>query len=917
LTSSMTRPTGGRWLPLAAGLFALTVTAWAANTGSADPKPTADPAAEYAANIRPILAKYCLSCHSTEKKKGDLNLERFDSLEAVRKNPRAWQAVWEKLDAGEMPPGKAAQPSPEQHALLTAWVRGFLVTEVKSHAGDPGRVVVRRLSNAEYDYTIRDLTGVDLRPTRNFPADGAAGEGFTNVGDALVMSPTLLTKYLKAAKEISARAVLLPDGFRFSPSTARRDWIDEAVTQLHKTYRQFDPGPEDGRLDFTPYLTATIVHHDDLLAGRVTTDAVASQEKLNPKYLQILWQALTDKEPSFPLDRIRTRWRQTSPKDAAALAAEVRAWQALLWKSNKIGSYMNPVWQDGANPAFTELQNPHSTNRPPAASEGAVADLRGAAPKRQEAGFDAFRHCFPVYLYHAKIVPDDEVICLRMFFREDDALVRLFLDDARKQQLDRLWATLRWVSQEPLVEEKNYPQFLGFVSQDGPGPLKNFKTRTEEGVHQRAAAFTKDREAAAPKHLVALLDFASRAYRRPLLDKEKTDLRHLYDALRKKEMTHEDAFRLVLTRVLMSPTFLYRIEQPSAGKGPRPVSPWEQATRLSYFLWATMPDVELRDAAAGGKLTDADGLAAQAGRMLKDPRTRGLATEFATQWLQVRDFQNNKEKNEKLFPTFDVELRQDLFEETVLYFQDLFQNDRSVLEILDSDHAFLDETLAKHYGVPNVAGPQWRRVDGVKQYGRGGVLTMGSILTTQSGASRTSPVLRGNWLVETLLGEKIPRPPPNVPKLPDDVTSGDELTVRQLTEKHTRVAECAVCHQRIDPYGFALEKYDPLGRLRDKDLGGRPIDCAARLRDGTQFNGVEGLRRYLLDQRKDDFLRHFCTKLLGYALGRSVALADQPLIDDMVAGLKANDYRVSVAIMAIIRSKQFRCHRVRDAVGEE
>jgi hypothetical protein len=252
-----------------------------------------------------------------------------------------------------------------------------------------------------------------------------------------------------------------------------------------------------------------------------------------------------------------------------------------------------------------------------------------------------------------------------------------------------------------------------------------------------------------------------------------------------------------------------------------------------------------------------------------------------------------------------------------LYFQDLFQNDRSVLEILDSDHTFLNESLAKHYGIPNVAGPQWRRVDGVRQYGRGGVLTMGSILTTQSGASRTSPVLRGNWLVETLLGEKIPRPPPNVPKLPDDVTSGDELTVRQLTEKHTRVAECAVCHQRIDPYGFALEKYDSIGRLRDKDLGGRPIDCAARLRDGTQFNGVEGLRRYLLDQRKDDFLRHFCTKLLGYALGRSVALADQPLIDDMVAGLKANNYRVSVAIMAIIRSKQFRCHRDRDGAGEE
>ena len=229
----------------------------------------------------------------------------------------------------------------------------------------------------------------------------------------------------------------------------------------------------------------------------------------------------------------------------------------------------------------------------------AGADLRGADPRRLEAGFDAFRRCFPAYRYHAKIVPDDEIICLRLFFREDDVLDRLFLDDGRRRQLDRLWTELRYVSQQPLVEERNYPQFLGFVSQDGPEPLRKFKTTTEQGVHQRAAEFTKDLEAAAPKQLDALLDFASRAYRRPLEEKEKTDLRNLYDALRKKEMTHEEAFRLVLTRVLVSPAFLYRIEQPAAGQGSQPVSPWELATRLSYFLWATTPDAELRDAAAG------------------------------------------------------------------------------------------------------------------------------------------------------------------------------------------------------------------------------------------------------------------------------------------------------------------------------
>jgi len=1175
-------------LPSVAGLCALVLVLWASATAdAADPTSTADPAAEYSAHVRPILTQYCLSCHSREKRRGDLNLERFDTLDAARKDPRAWQEVWEKLEAGEMPPGKAPQPTPEERGRLTAWVRGFLVAEMKSHAGDPGRVVVRRLSNAEYDNTIRDLTSVDLRPTRDFPSDGAAGEGFTNAGDALVMSPTLLGKYLKAAKEIAAHAVLLPDGFRFSPSTARRDWTDEALAELRQAYRDSAPGPDDGRLDFTPYLAATVAHRDDLKSGKMTIDAAANQAKLNPKYLLMVWRALSDPEPSFPLDRIRARWLQTSPQDVEALASEVRAWQGLLWKFNKIGSYMNPVWQDAAMPTFIEsqtlrfkptlppgrneivlylaardlgglgdegglvvwrrprfeggrpqwtqrtpsyllrdaaefggrldaayrtvfadtsdylaavedaahdsvltpeilakkrdldvtvlkhwiaylgrgpipadsvlgrwrsaaadpkrrdelamlahqvrdlmtgerpadknkpdwilydslasldgplfqgidlvawakdapagapaggphfglgssrfirdpsgktgdadsltaladsvievrlptawLQNrefivdammapgtaggpvrletrldPPDRNAPPAPGPlVASADLLRADSKQLAAGFDAFRRCFPAYRYYAKIIPDDEIINLRLFAREDDVLVGTFLDDAHKQRLDRLWTQLRFVSQQPLVEEKNYPQFLGFVSQDGPEPFKKFKATTEEGVHRRAAEFAKEQDAVAPKQLDALLDFAARAYRRPLEDKEKSDLHKLYDDLRQKEMTHEEAFRLVLARVLASPAFLYRIEQPAAGGGSQPISAWEQATRLSYFLWATTPDAQLRDAAAANKLADADDLATQAARMLKDPRTRGLATEFAAEWLQVRDFQNNKEKNEKLFPTFDDQLRQDLFEETILYFQDLFQNDRSVLEIVDSDHTFLNESLAKHYGIPNVSGPQWRRVDGVRQYGRGGVLTMGSVLATQSGASRTSPVLRGNWVVETLLGEKIPRPPPNVPKIPDDGTNADDLTVRQQVERHTRVAECAVCHQRIDPYGFALEKYDPIGRLRDRDLGGRPIDCTAKLRDGTQFDGVDGLRRYLLNQRRDDFLRHFCTKMLGYALGRSVTLADQPLIDDIVADLKANGCRVSAAIMAIIRSKQFRCHRERDAIGEE
>src|SRR5262249_10055384 len=232
----------------------------------------------------------------------------------------------------------------------------FLDAEAKDRAGDPGLVPLRRLSNAEYNYTIRDLTAVDLQPAREFPADGAAGEGFTNAAEALAdMSPTLLNKYLNAAKEISAHAVLLPDGFRFSPTKTRRDWTDESLARLRAFYAAYSA---DGRLPLQSYLMATVRHRQDLASGKVTLEAVAAREKLNAKYLQVLWQPLTDSNPSYPLDRIRSRWRQASEKDVPALLAEVSAWQAALWKFVKIGSYVdgNTIRQAANDPAAAATQ---------------------------------------------------------------------------------------------------------------------------------------------------------------------------------------------------------------------------------------------------------------------------------------------------------------------------------------------------------------------------------------------------------------------------------------------------------------------------------------------------------------------------------------------------------------------------------
>jgi hypothetical protein len=300
--------------------------------------------------------------------------------------------------------------------------------------------------------------------------------------------------------------------------------------------------------------------------------------------------------------------------------------------------------------------------------------------------------------------------------------------------------------------------------------------------------------------------------------------------------------------------------------------------------------------------------------MAKDVRVRRLATEFACQWLHIYDFDSLDEKSTRHFPTF-AGVRSAMQEEAILFFADLFQNDGSVLSILDGDHTFLNEALAKHYGIPGVTGPDWRRVDGVKQYGRGGILGLAATLAKQSGASRTSPILRGNWVAEVLLGDKLPRPPKNVPQLPDDEAATQGLTMRQLVERHTTDPRCASCHVRIDAFGYALEAYDAIGRRRDRDLGDRPIDTSARLRDGTAFDGFDGLRDYLATTRREAVIKQFCRKFLGYALGRAVQLSDDPLLQEMEQKLRNNGYRFSAILEAVVASRQFREIRGRDVTG--
>jgi len=580
--------------------------------------------------------------------------------------------------------------------------------------------------------------------------------------------------------------------------------------------------------------------------------------------------------------------------------------QAVTTKPATLGLAAGAARELGGKSTWSDGERPIVSDSPILAREGS------SARKRIEGAFDDFRRLFPAALCYTKIVPVDEVVTLTLFYREDDALRRLMLDDAQAATLDRLWAELHYVSHDALKLVDAFEQLWQYATQDAdPSAF----TPMREPIKQRAEEFKQLLVDTQPAHLDAVLKFADKACRRPMTEAERSALHGLYRKLRAEEIPHEEAIRLTLARVLVSPAFLYRAEKPVEGMKPGPVGDWELATRLSYFLWASAPDDELRQLAAQGRLHNPDVLAAQTRRMLRDPRVRRLATEFACAWLHVYDFDQLGEKSERHFPTF-ASLRGDMYEETIRFFTEFFQCDGSVLDILDADHTFLNEALAKHYEIPGIAGAEWRRVDGVKQFSRGGILAHATTLSKQSGASRTSPILRGNWVTEVLLGDKLPRPPKDVPRLPED-EAAETLTVRQLTEKHSSDPKCYGCHRRMDAYGFSLEGFDAIGRRRERDLGDRPIDTHAKTMDGVEFEDLDGLRDYLLTKRRDAFLKQFCRKLLGHPLGRGVILSDGPLVSEMCARLKARDYRVTAAIETIVRSKQFREIRGRDMVSED
>ena len=989
---------------------------------------------QFTRTVRPFVGTYCVMCHGGSSPAAQFDLTSYSNLAAVVRDYPRWNLVLEKLEAGQMPPKPMKQPPAEARQAVIDWVRAVRASEARKNAGDPGPVLPRRLSDAEYDYTIRDLTGVDMKPAREFPVDPANTAGFDNSGESLTMTPALLKKYLQAAHEVADHMVLTPDGFVFAPYTmlAESDREKFAIQRIVDFYLSRPT-------DFADYFQAAwrFKYRKELGTPHATLADVAAQSNVSPSYLPLVWQLIEEapgkaKQEVGPIARLQGMWRSlpAPPAEDAAVRAQcvkmrdfvVRirkdtamqyaapivkglpaASQPLLnWKLEEFAEHRrdfdpkalrndtDPPLEAPAIPRYPGLHREAAYRWAALIQQSRAADpdlvVPAAARARYEAACARFASVFPDAFYvkeRGRYFPDDSEDKGRLlsagyhsvigFFRDDLPLVQLVLNDAQKKELDRLWLEFDYMAD---FTSRTWVQYYFNESGEvlGKGPESASPRPTDHAVtdsavilHMRdlylarvAADPTNDPAAprairehferidatlrslerihqeSEPRHIDALLKFAADAWRRPLTQPEHDDLLAFYRTLREKsDLTHEEALRDSIVRILMSPKFLYRVDlvEASAANPGRPaisrvaavssapvtgvpLTPYALASRLSYFLWSSMPDQELLAHAAAGDLERPDVLLAQAGRMLKDPRARALSVEFGGNWLEFRRFEEINTVDRQRFPSFTSDLREAMFEEPLRFLDHVIRNDASVLDMLYGNYTFVNAVLAKHYGMAPVAGPpdRWIRVDDADRYGRGGLLPMAVFLTENSPGLRTSPVKRGHWVVKDVLGEIIPPPPPTVPELPNDEAKMD-LPLRQLLERHRSNAVCAACHQRFDAFGLAFEGYGPVGEHRTRDLAGHPVDAHAVFPDGNEGDGFEGLKAQIRGHRENDFIDNLSRKLLAYALERSPMLSDDLLVERMKAGLAAGGYRFASLVETIVASPQFRNRRAPQAAA--
>ncbi len=768
---------------------------------AAAPESVGDARASEIAGHGALIQRYCLTCHTqrmVERGTVPVELESAD-LENVPAQAEIWERVIRKVRTGTMPPLGRPRPDAGASDRLAAW----LETEIDRAAAaspNPGRTVpLHRLNRTEYQNAVRDLLDLDVDAAALVPADDQS-YGFDNIAGVLKVSPTLLERYMNAARFISRLAV------GASP-----------MAPTGETFRIVSDLSQYGHQDGLPFGT---------------------RGGLSVEY-------------NFPRD---------GEYDIELAMLDLFA-GAPIREPHQL-----EVSVDGERVALFPLAPVDPDRDQGAAYNTGPEDLRVRVP-----------------------VPAGPRTVTATFIRKTGALA-----ESLRQPFDRPHGEGDYLL---------YAPHLGTVTITGPFD----ETGIEDTPTRRRIFVCRPGNAAeeAPCARQILSALARRAYRRPVTGRDLAPLVAFYEEGRRAG-GFEAGIERALRALLVSPDFLFRVVSDPAGAEPGTpyrLSGLELASRISFFLWSSLPDDELLAAAEAGGLDYPAVLEAQVRRMLADPRSEALASNFAGQWLRLRNI-SGALPSDVLFPDFGESLRQDFVRETELFFDSILREGRGVTDLLTADHTFLNERLARHYGVPGVYGSDFRRVS-LADGNRRGLLGQGSILTVTSYPDRTSPVGRGKWVLENVLGTPPPPPPPNVPELEPAEDTGRVLAMRERMEQHRENPVCASCHRVMDPLGLALENFDAIGRWRGHMPGGIAIDASGTMPDGTAFDGPAELRGLLVRDR-EQFATVVTEKLLIYALGRGIEYYDAPAVRQIVRGSAADDYGLASLVVGVVRSTPFR-----------
>ncbi len=822
-------------------------------------------AGEFDEVVRPFLNQHCIACHGSKTAESDLRLDTAPNANFADPSAKSWWGeIVNVLNSHEMPPESETQPPAEDVAKVVDWITEQISAAELSRKDSA--IVLRRLNRTEYKNTVRDLIGVDI-DVSGFPLDPASG-GFDNNGSALTVSPLLLDLYFETSNKIVNSAIVegsQPESirWRFEPESGDSD---SNRVRYGKNNAIVNGGKNPVEGDFK------VMHHERW------------DKKLNARDFKL---------PSAGTYTIRVRAAGVIPQRAEVVAAAERALAGRRDKQLKENSKGEKWHREQYERDLQHFKSDRMYDYGPPRLK-LIRDLGGQPTVLAEFDVDAAKDAPKVYEFQAKFTTEKAGLTLDYAYEIPSVLENFWMQN--HDDFARPTAYVDWFEIEGPVYESwppaSHARVLGEVSSLDADVEKKEEMKIVRG---------------------ALSRFMRRAYRRPVLASELDSRMKLYAAERERTSSIIEAFKIPLAATLCSPHFLY-IEEPltSAASGTRKLNDHELAARLSYFLWSTMPDDELMKLASANKLRESQELERQVTRMLAHPNIDAFVSNFTGQWLGLREVGANPPAKD-LYPHYDRHLETSMVRECDAFFREIMESDASVMNFVKSDFVVINERLARFYEIDGVRGDHFRKVTVTPDAHRGGVVTQAAIHTITSNGTRTSPVKRGTWIMKNLLGMDPGLPVANAGDIAPKVPGLDKATVRQRLEIHRTLPQCARCHNKIDPLGFALENFNASGQWRVQEGFGYKgrigendplIDASSKMLDGTEIDGVGGLQSALV-AREELFLKCLAAKLLTYALGRELGIADQPTVNAASKHLQANEYRLSSLIQYIVQSDLF------------